>query len=110
VRAWSRREAQGSNEPDHRFSMMVEQRTLGLDTPEVEATFEERPGFGQSAGRKRANHERGRTHGERTSNGPVTVSTLSGGESSEGSGAREECRTTAETSTVGMKPGEPHGR
>jgi len=72
----------------HRGNAVVLQRTLGRETPEVEATFEERAGFGRCAGRKRANHERGGTCGERACKGAVTVSPWSGGEGSEGSGAR----------------------
>lgn len=44
------------------------------------------------AGRKRANRERGRTYGERASNGSVTVSTWSGGESFGGYSACGKCR------------------
>jgi hypothetical protein len=87
-----------------------EQRTSGREIPEVEATSGERESFGDRAGQKRANYEREWSFGERASNGSVTVSTWSGGESSEGSCACGKCRMSAETSAVGTQPGEPQGR
>jgi len=74
VRAQSRREAQGSNGRARRGNAAGEQRTRGRETPEVGAPFEERENLGHPAGRKTANHERGRAFGERASDGSVTVS------------------------------------
>lgn len=48
VKAQSQREAQGSNGRTSRGNANGEQRTLGGETPEVEATFGERIGFGRS--------------------------------------------------------------
>jgi hypothetical protein len=110
VRAQSRREAQGSIGRASSGNAAGEQRTSGREIPEVEATSGERESFGDRAGQKRANYEREWSFGERASNGSVTVSTWSGGESSEGSCACGKCRMSAETSAVGTQPGEPQGR
>jgi hypothetical protein len=58
---------------------------------------------------RRANHERGRTSGERAS-GSVTVSTSPRGKGFEGHGVCGNGRDSAETSPVGLKPDEPYSR
>jgi hypothetical protein len=110
VKAQSRRESQGSIERTSHGNAAGEQRTSGVETPEVGASFQEQGSFGGHAGRKKANRERGWTFSERASNGSVMVSTLPGGEDSEGNRACGKCRIAAETSIVGTQPGELHGR
>jgi len=79
------RKAQGSIGPVRRGNAECGQRTSGGATPEVEAPFGKRAGFGRCVGRKESQPREGLDTGVRASNGAVTVATSLGGKSSEGS-------------------------
>lgn len=62
------------------------------DTPEAASGFSAAGSFGSLQSGKQQNGERGRSIGERASDGAVTVTTSHGGKRSKGSSACGECR------------------